>query len=554
MNYAIWNLSNRPHRAKRRKRILLLKLTGTRSHQMIRKSICVLKNNYRRSRSAKRRRRTMSGTDDEIANLENANIRLSIKTNDKCRLVCNQQQQVRIHTKTNHKSNGNHTAWWWRALFRWSAIFLFIIQLTKQIEPVEAVDYSTTRNSIRFTIDHHSTYFNDLYTPAYGHHTTNSLTTHTDVDSRTTFDDQHKNSVRESSNNELVNKRNQRTTRASSTISSTSRTSAKQTTEMNNILTGNKQIQSKIDKFDKQPYPAWFQKKSTYRKLYTNNIDFEFAHHLTAKRRNASTPGANGETNKVFNLEAQQSERRPKSNNSLDTSVNSVQSSNDFDEFRTTTKSFIPFSSVKIIDQFDYSFSSYDKLVNQIQNSTHQLTTTTKLPRIKKNLKDEQQTTPVQYVDLINRTLNINEQAAADQKHRILLNQDKQTKAVNMTARTGDKINKYIYNDIDGLNDNSTEYDDLPNRNETTEIDTRFLIWLGQYIAHPSFEKLIVTIAQVICLIFTIVGNVFVIISIFTYNPLRNVQNMFLVSLAVSDITVAICILPLNIGYYLIGK
>ena len=102
--------------------------------------------------------------------------------------------------------------------------------------------------------------------------------------------------------------------------------------------------------------------------------------------------------------------------------------------------------------------------------------------------------------------------------------------------------------DLNDLND--TYLNELNNRT----AESPFLLWLGQYIAHPSFEKLFVTLAQIICLIFTIIGNVLVIISIFTYNPLRNVQNMFLVSLAVSDITVAVCILPLNVAYYLIGE
>lgn len=55
-------------------------------------------------------------------------------------------------------------------------------------------------------------------------------------------------------------------------------------------------------------------------------------------------------------------------------------------------------------------------------------------------------------------------------------------------------------------------------------------------------------------MIFTIVGNIMVIYAIFTYRPLHNVQNMFLVSLAVSDIAVAVLVMPFNVAYNLLGK
>lgn len=42
--------------------------------------------------------------------------------------------------------------------------------------------------------------------------------------------------------------------------------------------------------------------------------------------------------------------------------------------------------------------------------------------------------------------------------------------------------------------------------------------------------------------LFTIVGNLMVIWAIFNYRPLHNVQNMFMVSLAVADIAVAVLV------------
>jgi 5-hydroxytryptamine receptor 1 len=46
----------------------------------------------------------------------------------------------------------------------------------------------------------------------------------------------------------------------------------------------------------------------------------------------------------------------------------------------------------------------------------------------------------------------------------------------------------------------------------------------------------------------TIVGNILVIMSVFTHKPLRMVQNFFIVSLAAADLTVALLVLPLNIA------
>ena len=51
-----------------------------------------------------------------------------------------------------------------------------------------------------------------------------------------------------------------------------------------------------------------------------------------------------------------------------------------------------------------------------------------------------------------------------------------------------------------------------------------------------------------------IVGNILVILSVFTYKPLRNVTNYFIVSLAVTDLAVAVCVMPFHIVNYIIGR
>ena len=57
-----------------------------------------------------------------------------------------------------------------------------------------------------------------------------------------------------------------------------------------------------------------------------------------------------------------------------------------------------------------------------------------------------------------------------------------------------------------------------------------------------------------ICIVTTIVGNILVVLSVFTYKPLRNVPNFFIVSLAVADLAVAICVMPYDIANYILGR
>ena len=57
-----------------------------------------------------------------------------------------------------------------------------------------------------------------------------------------------------------------------------------------------------------------------------------------------------------------------------------------------------------------------------------------------------------------------------------------------------------------------------------------------------------------VCIIMTLVGNILVILSVFTYRPLRSVQNFYIVSLAVADILVAVCVMPFHIIHSLAGS
>ncbi|XP_063381461.1 octopamine receptor [Cydia fagiglandana] len=77
---------------------------------------------------------------------------------------------------------------------------------------------------------------------------------------------------------------------------------------------------------------------------------------------------------------------------------------------------------------------------------------------------------------------------------------------------------------------------------------------LGITLAVPEWEAICTAIVLTLIIISTIVGNILVILSVFTYKPLRIVQNFFIVSLAVADLTVAILVLPLNVAYSILGQ
>lgn len=77
---------------------------------------------------------------------------------------------------------------------------------------------------------------------------------------------------------------------------------------------------------------------------------------------------------------------------------------------------------------------------------------------------------------------------------------------------------------------------------------------IGIDLAVPQWQAIVITIVLSFIIILTIIGNVLVILSVFTYKPLRIVQNFFIVSLAVADLTVAILVLPFNVANMMIGR
>ncbi|XP_053604746.1 octopamine receptor [Plodia interpunctella] len=84
--------------------------------------------------------------------------------------------------------------------------------------------------------------------------------------------------------------------------------------------------------------------------------------------------------------------------------------------------------------------------------------------------------------------------------------------------------------------------------------DPKFPSSFGITLAVPEWEAICTAIVLTLIIISTIVGNILVILSVFTYKPLRIVQNFFIVSLAVADLTVAVLVLPLNVAYSILGQ
>lgn len=70
----------------------------------------------------------------------------------------------------------------------------------------------------------------------------------------------------------------------------------------------------------------------------------------------------------------------------------------------------------------------------------------------------------------------------------------------------------------------------------------------------PVWEAAAASLALGFLVLTTVLGNALVILSVFTYRPLRIVQNFFIVSLAVADLAVAILVMPFNVAYLLLGK
>lgn len=79
-----------------------------------------------------------------------------------------------------------------------------------------------------------------------------------------------------------------------------------------------------------------------------------------------------------------------------------------------------------------------------------------------------------------------------------------------------------------------------------TDNANQWAMDLPEAIASITFLSLLI-----LC---TLIGNTLVILSVFTYKPLKSVPNFYIVSLAVADMAVAIFVLPLNVAHLILEK
>uniref|UniRef100_A0A0N5A458 G_PROTEIN_RECEP_F1_2 domain-containing protein n=1 Tax=Parastrongyloides trichosuri TaxID=131310 RepID=A0A0N5A458_PARTI len=67
----------------------------------------------------------------------------------------------------------------------------------------------------------------------------------------------------------------------------------------------------------------------------------------------------------------------------------------------------------------------------------------------------------------------------------------------------------------------------------------------------PLPELILGTITYLVIIAMTVIGNILVVVAVFTYRPLKKVQNYFLVSLACSDLAVATLVMPFHVAKFL---
>lgn len=117
----------------------------------------------------------------------------------------------------------------------------------------------------------------------------------------------------------------------------------------------------------------------------------------------------------------------------------------------------------------------------------------------------------------------------------------------------------------DGASNFSIEYQDIESSTEANSSFQQqmcdvtgdivyFNTSFGLEIAVQEWEALSTVIILSTVILCTIFGNILVILGVFTYKPLRIVQNFFIVSLAAADLAVAVLVMPLNVAYSTLGR
>ncbi|CAN7937104.1 unnamed protein product [Ixodes hexagonus] len=127
-----------------------------------------------------------------------------------------------------------------------------------------------------------------------------------------------------------------------------------------------------------------------------------------------------------------------------------------------------------------------------------------------------------------------------------------------LSSSAGTVLSTFLH--LDASSPNFTQLGSFPevlNSTNLTSFATELLdVTLDtEYSSAVSLPEAVITVIILSAIVTgTVFGNVLVILAIFTYRPLRSVQNMFIVSLAVADIAVALLVMPLNVAYSILGR
>ena len=78
-------------------------------------------------------------------------------------------------------------------------------------------------------------------------------------------------------------------------------------------------------------------------------------------------------------------------------------------------------------------------------------------------------------------------------------------------------------------------------KNNSSELD---ILFHGE----RPWHVLLTTLIMIMLIVTTVIGNVFVIVAVFNYKPLRIVPNFFIVSLAIADLLVALIVMPFHVS------
>ncbi|GIX93603.1 octopamine receptor [Caerostris darwini] len=133
------------------------------------------------------------------------------------------------------------------------------------------------------------------------------------------------------------------------------------------------------------------------------------------------------------------------------------------------------------------------------------------------------------------------------------------TNDVNLTSMEEDSNDSYVsrldlFINVSSMNLSESSNESMSGSNLIASVNDSSVELDSSLLGVAVPQAIGTAVALGVIMLGTMIGNVLVILSVFTYKPLRNVQNIFLVSLAAADIAVAVFVMPFNVAYSILGK